>query len=149
MKNRIFKYTVLFSLLSFLWGCNLLTEDPEVLIKDRINSFESSLNLGAYSDLQKHFHPDMVSYDSYLDTEIFESGSPLNSANSPFYFGSPSISDVSGSDDKLATGAFGHQYIPENDETYSAVMRQDGDKWKILEMVISVSSTDFTIKKLQ
>jgi len=143
------KVTVLLSLVFVIGGCNLQTDDPTILINDRINNFQSSLNAGAYSDLQKHFHPDMVSYESYLNTDIFETGSPLNKDNSPFYFGPATVSDIDGSDNKLAAGTFGNKYIPDNDEAYSAVMKLDGDSWKILQMTITVANKSYLIKTLK
>jgi len=143
------KVTVLLSLVFVIGGCNLQTDDPTILINDRINNFESSLNAGAYSDLKKHFHPDMVSYESYLNTDIFETGSPLNKDNSPFYFGPATVSDIDGSDNKLAVGAYGNKNIPDNDEAYSAVMKLDGDSWKILQMTITVANKSYLIKTLK
>ena len=146
MKNRMIKYISVLMLGFFLGGCNLLMDDPEVLIKDRINSFETSLNLGAYSDLQKHFHPEMISYDTYLDTAIFKTG-PLSQSNAPFDFGPASVSDISGSDNKTAEGTFGNVYTTGG--YYTAEMKQHGDEWKILEIVITFGNDSYTIRKLK
>lgn len=143
MKN-IIKATVLIVLVLMVFSCDLFLEEPSVLIASRISSFESSLNAGSYSSLSNHFHPDMTSYDSYLDQTIFTSG-PLQEANATFDFGVPA-SDES-STGYTAVGTFGNKYY--TDGNYAAEMRKDGDDWKIYSMVITVGSTPYTIRTLK
>lgn len=143
MKN-IIKVTVLMILILMVFSCDLFKEEPSVLIASRISDFESALNSGNYDSLKTHFHPDMPSYDSYLDLTIFTSG-PLKTDNSPFDFGIP-VSEES-STGYSAGGTFSNAYY--NDGTYVADMRETGDDWKIYSLVITVGSTPYTIRTLK
>lgn len=144
MKN-IMKATVLLILILMVFSCSLFEDQPEVIIASRIDSFESDLNNGNYSNLQNHLHPDMISYDSYSDPAVIMTG-PLAEANKNFTFGL-AVSKKSGND-YIAGGNFSSDGGA--DTEYVAVMRETGDDWKILTMTIDPDSSDpYIIKTLK
>ncbi|MDC7235580.1 MAG: hypothetical protein PQJ58_20315 [Spirochaetales bacterium] len=148
MKNVI-KALALLALVMICFSCDLFAKADEELIKTRISAFQSTLNAGGYTNttLNAHFHEDMVSYNAYLDSEIFTIG-PLNPLNGPFTFGTPSLS-ASG-DDYDISGTYAAEGAGVDDGNYTAIMRQEGSDWKILEMTIDVgSSVDYTIRTLK
>lgn len=130
MKN-IMKASVLMILILMVFSCDLFKDEPEVLIADRINSFEADLNSGNYSNLQNHLHTDMISYESYSDPTVIMTG-PLAEANKNFSFSTP-VSVKSG-DDYISSGDFTSDGGA--DTNYVAVMRESGDSWKILSLTI-------------
>lgn len=135
MLKNILKVAGLVLLVALFFSCEEDSND-EVSVKERIEKFQDSLNDGDYDGLDKHFHPDMVSYDSYADGSVIAAG-PLGSGNEPFNLGTPTVTD-SGSN-KTATGT-----VTSGgglDDSYTAVMREDGDdNWKIYSFTIGAYS---------
>jgi len=142
--KKIIKAVMFTALILMIFSCDLVEEDPEALVEDRIDDFESDLNDGNYDDLTDHFHPDMVSYDSYMDSSIIANG-PLGTNRSSFKFGSPDISESGSKYD--AEGSFESDVV--DDGSYSAVMKEDGDDWKILSIDITVGIDTYEIRTLK
>jgi hypothetical protein len=141
MKN-IFKATVIIMLIFIVLACNVV--DPKVLIPARIDDFEADLNSGDYSLLKNHFHPDMVSYETYLADEVIISG-PLKPGNAPFTLGIPVITDSSTG--YTASGNFDYSLISSG--SYVAEMREDGDSWKIYAINFYTDAGDFELRSLK
>jgi hypothetical protein len=80
---------------------------------------------------------------TFKDSTVLNAGL-FSDANAPFDFGTAVVKDGSG-DDKNAVGSFSHNNTSD-DGTYAAVMRQDGDDWKILEMIIPIGTNALPIK---
>ncbi|MBN2736793.1 MAG: hypothetical protein JXR70_07405 [Spirochaetales bacterium] len=151
MKQSVIFLSVILLFLILFLSCDLPGEN--LSISERIAAFVTSLNQDDRSNIQDHFHPNMVNYNQIASASVFDTG-PMKIANQNFAITQVSSSDHSGGGtDVTCNFTNGISTYP---NSLILWMLQDGTNWKIRQLNLDIvgtpgdeDSNEFVLKSIQ